>query len=66
MNASEFNTKLNKVIDEAVNEGMAKGKMSFETAIGIIEVHQQGLMDMRKHVAMQQAIAQQPKIHLGK
>jgi hypothetical protein len=58
MNAAEFNTEIFKLCDRAIKEGVAERKMSFETAIGIMEVHQQGLIDIRKHVAIQSAAAE--------
>jgi hypothetical protein len=59
MNPSEFNTKLNKLIDEAISEGIVKNKMGFETVIGIMEISKQSLMDFRRQAAMMQLQRQQ-------
>ena len=63
MNASEFNTELFKLVDRAVKDGVGQRKMSFETLVGIMEVHKGSVLDWRKQIAMQAAIeANQQKI----
>lgn len=62
MNAAEFNTHLGKLVDAGIAEGVAVKKMGFETMIGILEIHKQNIMDLRKQVMIQAQLQSQPLI----
>lgn len=64
MNAAEFNTELGKLIDRAVKEGLAPGKMSPIEVVGIMECVKADVVRNLQDMARQAAAQQQPRLYL--
>ena len=62
MKGADYRKLIHNNTEAAVKDGIAKGEMSFEFALGVLEVEKQYLLDVRAQLMFQQAQAAQPLI----
>jgi len=63
MNASEFGTKLGELVEQAMRDGVTKGKISLEEITGVLELQK---LELARHfqdmARLRAAQTQQPRI----
>ena len=64
MNAKEFNEDLGKLLNRALIDGIAQGKMSAATAVGVLELDKTEFQDSIRLLSREQAQRLKPRIFL--